>query len=360
MAVTAQAGIFGFGPQAGKDVACQEFHRHKAINLDLGMMDDTRLGPMEIGSGPFPTFPYKAGYTVAGGAEILPRLANTFGWLLYGALGDVDTALVEAGVYDHTFMPLDSDLSYVRWLSLKKYIPKKENLADSDIGELYENCKCVGMSFTLEADQPIRARLDFLGTKTTFVSDIVAWTWSGTYENWHSVPVGCEVGGYIKFTGGGLTNEELSAMRATVNMVNTPLDVRQEKQYGSPELEDITIIERRLTFDVTIKWNNPELYLAIQTGTYNGTEWTSTPLTGELEIAAVATKVIGATTQKYSLTISAPEVMWQLNGPPVLAGGQAVLMRFMGTCLETEAEDYTQFILRNGESSYVWPTDLSP
>jgi hypothetical protein len=360
MAVTAQAGIFGFGPQGAKDQIATTFHRHKAINLDLGMMDDSRLGPMEIGSGPFPTFPYKAGYTVAGGAELLPRLANTFGWLLYAALGDVDSALVETGVYDHTFVPLDTDLSYVRWLTLKKYIPQKESDPDTDIGEIYENCKPVGLSFTLEADQPIRARLDFLGTKTTFVQDISGWVWSGTYENWHSVPVGCEVGGYIKFTGGGLTGEELSAQRATVNLVNTPLDIRQEKQYGSPELEDITIISRTLTFDVTIKWNNPELYLAIQTGAFDGTEWTSTPLTGELEVAAVATKVIGATEQKYSLVIKAPEIMWQLNGPPVLAGGQAVIMRFMGTCLETEAEDYTEFILRNAVSSYAWPAEVSP
>jgi hypothetical protein len=360
MAVTGQAGIFGFGPQGAKDQVATTFHRHKAINLDLGMMDDSRLGPMEIGSGPFPTFPYKAGYTVAGGAELLPRLANTFGWLLYGALGDVSSALVEAGVYDHTFVPLSTDLSYVRWLTLKKYIPMKESDTDTDMGELYENCKCVGMSFTLEADQPIRARLDFLGTKTTFVPDITAWSWSAAYENWHSVPVGCEVGGSIKFTGGGLTNEELSAQRVVVNLVNTPLDIRQEKQYGSPELEDITIIERRLTFDVTVKWNDPDMYLAVQTGQFDGTTWSAEPLTGELEVVAVATKVIGSTTQKYSLTINAPEILWQLNGPPVLAGGQAVIMRFMGTALETESEDYTEFILRNAVASYTWPAEVSP
>lgn len=359
MAVTAQAGIFGFGPQAGKDETCTTFHRHKAINLDLGMMDDTRLGPMEIGSGPFPSFPYKAGYTVAGGAELLPRLSNTFGWLLYGALGDVDSSLVETGVYDHVFTPLSTDLSFVRWMSLRKYIPMKENDPDTDIGELYENCKLVGMSFTLEADQPIRSRLDFLGTKTTFVPDISSWAWSGAYENWHSVPVGCEVGGYVTFTGGGLTDEELCVQRVIVNLANQPLDIRQEKCFGSPELGDITIIQRQLTFDATISWNNPDLYLAIQTGQFDGTTWTSTPLTGELEVSAVATKVIGATTEKYSLTVNAPEVMWQLNGPPVLAGGQAVIMRFMGTALETDS-DYATFTLRNGTSAYSWPAPVSP
>ena len=358
MAVTAQAGIFGFGPQSAKDSVATTFYRHKAMNIDLGWQDDSRLGPLEIGSGPFPTFPYKAGYVIGGGAELLPRLEDTFGWLMYALLGDVSSAQVNTDpAYDHTFKPLSSDLAFVRWLTLRKYFPRKEADAATDLGEEYLNCKPVGMTFSLEHDQPIRARLDFLGMSGTLVDDISGWTWgNAAYESWYSVPVGCEIGGSISFTGGGLTAEELPIVRAQVSMQNVPLDLRQEKVYGSPYLEDVTIIERRLTFDVTVKWNNPQVYKAILTNDIAGTTWASSPLTGELEVIAVATKNIDDTlaAYPYSLTLNAPEIMWQLNGAPVLAAGQAIMMRLTGTALETAA-DYTTMAIRNGVAAYAWP-----
>src|SRR4030067_2985873 len=88
MAVTAQAGIFGFGAQGAMEQPATEFFPPTATLIDLGILDDIRVGPLELGSGPFPTFPYKAGFIVGGGVEIQPRLEDSLGWLLYAALGD--------------------------------------------------------------------------------------------------------------------------------------------------------------------------------------------------------------------------------------------------------------------------------
>lgn len=513
MAVTAQAGIFGFGPQSAKEVEATTFYRHKATLIDLGVMDDIRVGPLEIGSGPFPTFPYKAGYIVGGGVEIQPRLEDSIGWLLYAALGDVETTDTDP-VFSHEFKPLAADQAFVRWLTLRKYIPMKEGDTDTDLGEKYMDCKPVSLTLTLPNDAPITARWDFMGRNYELISDFTAgtpavanttslvrssnvvtvtideeigivegqdiviagvtaaafngtfpiqlvtdvltissmarasnkvsvttstshgletgdqltisgatepefnvtvnvevvdvdefefvqvgaddtatgspvatvvrtrtfkyaqvavndtasvqgtatftplgeaWTWANTYEDWGSIPVGCELGGYIKFTGGGLTNEELPVVGARVTFANQNLDIRQEKVYGSPFLEDITIIQRQITFDVTIKWNNPELYKAITTGSINGTEWSSSPLTGSLNIAMVGSGLIPTSGTKYQLNITAAEVMWQMNGPIQLAGGSAIMMRFTGTALDSPGNDYATFTLVNGVEEYVWP-----
>lgn len=437
MAVTAQAGIFGFGPQSGKGSVATEFYRHKATTIDLGMLDDIRVGPLEIGSGPFPTFPYKAGYIVGGGVEMQPRLEDSIGWLLYAVLGDVDTTGPTDGWYKHSFMPLDTDLSFVRWLTLRKYIPMKEGDLQTDLGEEYEDCKPVGLTINLMNDQPLTARWDFMGrtyrsvpfigsatqatttdltrasgvttvttstdhgfvvgdnivvagvtaadfngafyiatapTSTTFtylqpglgddtatvqgtVDSGADWSWENLYEEWQTIPVGCEVGGYIKFTGGGLTDEELPVVGARMTFANQNLDIRQEKVYGSPALEDITILQRQLTFECTIKWNNPQLYRAVQTGSITGGEWSSSPMTGSMDVAAVATALAGTSiSQKFELDITSPEIMWQMNGPITLAAGQAVMLSFTGTALEPSSGDYATFDLYNEVTDYTWPT----
>jgi hypothetical protein len=511
LAVTAQAGIFGFGPQSAMESPATALYRHKATLIDLGVMDDIRVGPMEIGSGPFPTFPYKAGYIVGGGVELQPRLESSLGWLLYSALGDVATTGPVDSAYTHEFKPLASDQSFVRWLTLRKYIPMKEGDADTDIGEEYTDCKPTGLTLTLANDAPITARWDFMGRTFELVDDVMAgtpvvvdnlsldrlsnvvtvvtdgnhgfhtgyqvviagvtpssfngtfniseitnnfailaadrasnivtiqtdashglsngdivvvsgctpstfngtfsvtvvdldefsyvnvgvdestsvegevdftpldeftyaqtgsdegdsvpgtstwgtqWVWENAYEDWGSIPVGCELGGHIEFTGGGMSGETLPVVGARVTFANQNLDVRQEKVYGSPFLEDITIISRQITFDVTIKWNNPELYKAILTGSTTGSEWSSRPLVGSLDITMVGTDTIGAGATKFSLGITAADVMWQMQGPIQLAGGQAVIMRFMGTALEPDVGDYATFTLINGESAYSWP-----
>lgn len=96
--VISQSGIFGFGPQASEGVIAPSFYRHKSQDIDFAPIDDVRMGPPEIGGVPVPTFPYKVGAMSSGGATIAPRLEDTFGWLLYGALGDVTTSGSVTGV----------------------------------------------------------------------------------------------------------------------------------------------------------------------------------------------------------------------------------------------------------------------
>jgi hypothetical protein len=359
MAVTAQAGIVGWGPQIGKGTIATVFHKHKATTIDLGMLDDVRMGALEIGGSPFPTFPYKAGYSIGGGFEIQPRMEDVLGWLLYSLMGDCSSAVVgTTDAYKHTFKPLAADTSAVKWMTLKKYIPKKDNNNSTDLGEIFTDCKPVAMTLDLAAEQPLSARMDFIGRTWTPVADTTAWTWANAaYEDWHSIPVGCEVGGFVKFTGGGLSDFVLPAVAARVTMVNQNLPLPQEKVIGSFGLEDVTIVTRQMAFDITVKWNDPELLLAIQGGANNATGWTSTPLVGELFLtAATATEIPDDSGENYRMEVEATNVVFQLNGPPVLAAGRAVMLRFMGTVMEPNSGAYAEVRVVNAKTAYTWPS----
>lgn len=465
MAVTASGGIFGFCPQITKESlpAVPVWYRHRASVMDLGVLDGQQVGPLEIGGGPFPTFPYKSGYAVGGGVTFQPRLENTVGWLLYAALGskkstvpvpgtnvhaeitetpgslpqavttaitappsggayitvligatvgatfgggtltivgtdNLDSALTRTftltgaatGAYiapneaetlfktvtsltvstagtpaadkftvkyrvawTHNFVPNTSDKSHVKWISASKYIPMKDADAGTDLYEVYSDCKPLSLMFTLPNDAPIGCRMDMLG-RDFVLSEDAPLTFANQYEDWGSIPLGCETGGYIKFTGGGLSGVELPVVAAQVGWANAPLDLRQERVFGDPRLEDITIVQRTMSYDIMVKWNNPELYRAILTGSKTGLSWTSHALIGQVEALTMASEAFCGT-QKYSLGFTSPECLWQMNGAPTLAAGQAIMMRFTAVALDSTAGDYTTLALTNAQSDYVWP-----
>ena len=462
MAVTAMTGVVGFGPQPAKGTEASEYYRHKATQVDLGIIDDTRLGVPEIGGRPVPTFPYKAGVVVAGGMTLQPRLENTIGWLLRGLLGgyevsetvgatededgvlaaqDLDgTTIADIGLTDppearfismkitlvadvpvtptrilsltgdtttwtwelaglpagvhwfystaevvdateiivptivggnsldagwtldndadsdtyatHTFKFNPADPSAIPWLSFRKHIPRKENAIGSDLGEIFKDCKIVSATLGLANDAPITMRVDAVGRTFTLDHAPDVWTWDNTFEDYQSIPIGAETDGAIEIPDG----TELPIVAATVGFANAPLDFRQEKVFGDPYLEDVTVIQRALTFDIVVKWNNPDLYAEVLTGTTTGTDWTSTPFVSSLDIHTFApTAIPGVTgTPKYELNIAARSVMMGLNGPITLAGNQAVLMRFTGTALDNVGE-YVTFVLKNKQPHYGWP-----
>jgi hypothetical protein len=359
MAVTAAAGIVGFGPQNKKStdvgyVAPTTFYRHKATQVDLAVLDDTRLGDDEVGGRPVPTFPYKAGIQVGGGMTLQPRLQDTIGWLLYGMMGDVSSAQVTTTeAYDHTFKFDAADAGSVRWLSFRKYIPRKDGGADTDLGEIYTDCKILGAAFTLASDRPLQSRIDVMGR--TFSLDFAAdaWTWANTFEDYPTIPIGAHTSGYITMAG-----QQLPIVQATVNFANQPLDTRMERVYGSPYLEDVTIVKRQLSFDLLVKWNNPDLYAQILTGEATGTVWSPEPFSGAFEVMMSAFEKIGTSDHEHSLKVTCPSAMLALNGGITLAGGQAVLMRFNGVALDPSAGEYATFVLRNGKDAayYAWPT----
>jgi len=358
MAVTAQAGVFSWGGQTAKGAVATTFYQHRAADIDLGAVSDDRLGPPEVGGIPVPTFPYRAGIMAAGGATINPRLEDTFGWLLEGAAGAWSVATDKdvlgttvTGFNAHTFK-FATDAGFVPWMSFRKHIPP---ISTGGLGETFVDCKIVSMALAFPNDGPIQARVDVLGRTPEF-DDSPTFSYGNTeFEDYESIPVACVTGGYLKVPDFSAT--ALPITQATVTLANQPLDIRQEKVYGSPYLEDVTVIGRQLTVDMILKWTDPELYLAILTGSTTGTQWSPAPWMGDLDVMALSTKLAILTTP-WQLRVEAESMMYQVVGGIRLAGNNAVMMRVQGTAIAPSTGDYFKFHLGNliNSTGYTWPT----
>lgn len=358
MAVTAQAGTFSFGGQTGKGTVASTFYRHRAADIDLATISDDRIGPPEVGGVPTPTIPYRAGVMAAGGAMINPRLEDTIGWLLYGAAGSVATTADEnvfgttdTGLYHHVFK-FASAAGFVPYMSFRKEVPGQTS-AD-DLGETFQDCKIVNMTVALPNDGLITSRVDVLGraADTNFTTN-PSWSYDNTFEDYPSIPIGSVTGGYLKVP--TYSANELPITAATVTLTNAPLDIRQEKNFGSPYLDEVTVVGRSLTVDMILKWVDPELYRDIITGSTTGTQWTAAPYVSDLDILTVSPNDIVGLNNPYQLRIQAPAVMYQVQGGIRLAGNQAVMLRVTGTALAS-TQDYIQFHVANEATQYVWPT----
>ena len=367
MSQTSNAGVFGFGLQVdgAKDGAIATWHRHQAADIDLGIVDDVRLGPPEIGGIPTPTFPYKAGYVVGGGATVYPRLEDVIGWLLLGTLGDASVALGEdidanavVGLNHHTFKFKSGANDFVPFMGFRKLIP--HTTAANVIGQEFTNCKATGLTLGFPNDGPISARVDALGIDWE-LEEAPTYTWDNTYENWGSIPVATAqhsaVGGHIKFTpaSGAIT---LPVVGASMTLANIPLDIRQEKIYGSPKIQDVTILSRAASFDLLVKWDDPDLYQEILTGSTTGTEWSDDPFVGALEILTQSTAEIGVAPLNlpYKMRVKSAEVLMQQVGDIVLASNQAIMMRMSAQALAPSSGEYVSIEMQNEVAAYVLPS----
>jgi len=358
MAITAMNGVLSFGPQPAKGTAASTtFYKHRASDIDLSTISDDRLGPPEVGGQPVPTIPYRAGVVAAGGATLLPRLQNTLGWLLYGAVGAVATTANQdvlgttvTGFFNHGFT-FASDSTYLPWMTWRKYTPGTNTA--SAMGEVFRDTKIISFTLGLPNDGLITSRVDVLGCMPSY-ADPTAWTYTNTnWEDYQSIPIGCVTTGYMQIP--SFSGSDLPIVAGTLTFANAPLDMRQERVYGDPYLQDITIIARSLAVDLIIKWEDPQLYKKLMTGTTSGMSWTMAPYVANLDVLCVSSRLAILTTP-WQLRVRSDNVMYQMNGGIRLAGNGSVMMRLTGTVIApTSGAAYT-VNLGNTNTSYVWPT----
>jgi len=126
--------------------------------------------------------------------------------------------------------------------------------------------------------------------------------------------------------------------------------------FGSAFRDDVTIVSRALTFNFIVKWTNPDLYRAVITGSKTGTTWSSTPFTARVDVMAYAGSNLTGSTVPASLRIESRSILLSIVGTPVLAGADAVLLRFAGSALDDPGYDYVHMSLVNLINGYTWPT----
>lgn len=263
----------------------------------------------------------------------------------------VSVAFEDAVGKTHTFTMDSTNPSYVPWMGLRKSVPAGND--GISLGETYEDCKIAGLTLTFPNDGLINARVDVIGRTFTMERN-PAWAVTPAFEDYESVPIGSVIGGFLKTPFFG--EQILSVVGANIAWQNAPLDPKAEKVYGSPYLEDITVVGRSLAVDLIVKWVNPDLYQKILSNSTTGTTWSAVPFTTRLDIQALSPALMPGSLLNYAIRVQAQKVMLAMRGGIELAAGNAVMMRFSGVALDVST-NFVEFSLTNlkAGADYIWP-----
>ncbi len=369
MSVPAQGGLFGVALQAakiGRDGTFAngdlDWYKMRAMRIGLGAVQDQQVFPPEVGGIIVPTGAFKQARFFAGDVVLIPRLEESIGLLLFGAMGDASSISNKnadgesiTGLYTHVFT-FDPDSSYyLPWMAVRRTVPGAEE-ADTH-GELGFDCKVANLRLTIPQMGKVAAQLTVIGRDFKF-DDGSDWAWKNEdFESHESSP---DVGaGNFKL--GGVQYPIVAAVIDMVNGLTTP---RDEMVIGDFAPDDFVPLTRAMTIRIVYKWEDPALFRKIYTGTAEGTEWTNLPFMDEtngnyaFEASFESPGKVGTTDAPYRLLIRANRVTWAPDGPVELRGGTIVQQTFVGTVLAPDTGDsYAEIIVENGHdgTAYVLP-----
>jgi hypothetical protein len=346
MTVPAQPGVISFGIQAGKGELATDFFRHRAVSVNYGPVQDPRVFPPEVGGVLTPTGAYKGGIFMAGGFTIMPRLQNYLGYLLLATMGQVVTTPAGGVLQSHKFT-FAADQAYLPWMSVRKKVPGATPLWEIGLDNLVTSAR-----FDFPQNGILSARFDFLGRVPDWTTPPTE-VYAGPYEDYPSVPITCDVDGYLQLPNTYYSTTEVPITNLSVMLANNLTTPAQEMIIGSPYPDDYVPLSRGATVQAVLKYADPQLYLDIMTGAVAGTTWAPLPFTSNLDVMIKSPGYVPTTTTKYSLRVQASTVMWNVNGSPVLSGGDIVLLPLIGTVLEPTSGDYLSFTVVNDAAPYT-------
>lgn len=354
MTVAASSAVFGFGPQTAKGTLATTWYRHKATRVNVGSQQVVEQFPAEIGGGFHPTGAYKRMAFGAGQAIVNPRLENVIGWLLYAAAGRVSTVAntPETGMHRHIFSP-PTTASGMKWLSVRRYIPGASGASDN-LGEVLKDCRCAGFRLACAPGTIATAAFTFVGREPKLSeTGVDSWTWANDYERYPSVPLAHQ--GSLSLDG-----TEQPATNVVVDLTNQYTTPQEEMIIGSPYPDDLILRRQTLTVTWTYKWQDPDLYKALLTGTNSESsgliDWSPTVHTASFELDLYSPGNVSGKSNPYRLRVYATEFTWQAAGPPELIGDGWLSLEFTGVAQEQTSGNTFEIWLENEVSAYSWPT----
>lgn len=262
-----------------------------------------------------------------------------------GSTPTITVAVYKKNVHDFKFA---ADVSSLPWVYVRKYIP-----GDTALYEQGLDNKVTSMRFALPQNGIISTRMDFLGRVPDWSTPSPV-NWKGAFEDYTSVPITCDINGSIKLPNSYYSSAEVPITSLVCTMTNNLTSPTQEMIIGSPYPDDFVPLSRAMSFQATVKWSDPQLYLDIMTGNTTGTGWSSNPFVSNLDATITAPGTIPGDTSQYSLEIKAGRIMWGVAGPPTLVGGDIITLPLIGTALLPAAgTEYAEFIVTNENVSYA-------
>lgn len=369
MTVPAQAGLFGFAMQAAKvgeggtftptESNLLDWLRVRSVRNAADLIQGDQLFPPEVGGPINPTGAYKDSAYFGGDFDIIPRMEETLGFLLWGTLGDASSATGKyvdgstvANVNTHIFRQ-DTSSSYTQpWMAFRRSIPGAVPATDTK-GITGFDCKIAQMTLQIPAAGKLAVNITVMG-RDSFQEQPPVWSWANTLEDTQSTP---DAGrGYFKIAG-----VEYPITGAQIVINNTLTTPQQEMVVGSFHPDDFIALQRSIQIQMVYKWKDPALYNEIYNGGSASQDWSSLPFITDTAGAVFAFEAsfqapanIPGTSTPYELRLRANRVVWQTQGPIELAGAQIVQQAYTCTVLEPAGgADYFTASLVNGQTSYA-------
>lgn len=373
MTITAQSSVFSLAVQSAKNgsasnitVGDLDWYRTRAPRIGIGTIQQQETFPLETGGPIVPTGSFKSGQYPAGDVEMIPRAEEFLGYLLYGATGACDTA--EDSVYDSEAETLDAatytgvnshrfkfaaDGYTLPWLATRVRVPGAT--AGDVYGEVHQDMKINSFRLNIPAAGLLGASVGFQGLKSFYpnATAVNAWTYENTTEDSLSAPHS----GKGQFLLGG---DAYPITGASIELVNNLSSPQQEMVVGSYHPDDAVSISRALQIRIVYKWENPDFYRQLLTGSTSGTEWDSIPFLQDTADAGAKAfegvfqspgNIPGVTggDLPFELKVVANRVVWQIDrGGIELQAGNIIQVPYVGTVLEPAAgEEYLEIYLQN-------------
>lgn len=329
------------------------WYKFKTVSSSMGLMQGVQQMPPETGADLTPTDMFKDMVMFAGEFELLPRTSNVFGWLLYGALGKVTSAVRASGAYTHTFEFAD-DQTYIPWMSFRRLLPGKDRGGeDKKYGEIGYDSRIASLRFTVPArgQVAVSGALQALNSKTVNRPN---WTYENAdYDAANTIPLAgygsCKIGG-----------EDFSLTGVVIEVNNGMTN--DEFVVGNFHLDDMTMQQRVVSIRAVIKYRNADILNQINTGSKNGSEWSPKPFTVDSANSAAFEAILNGSEDAqaddpYGMAIRAGRVVWQVGRPIQIAGGEIIQQEVIGTVVTAPAgTPYFEVDLINNEASYDWPS----
>lgn len=366
MSLPAQGGILSYAVQPAKigeggvfDHTTLAWFKVRAPQVSVGAQQDQQIFPMETGGPLTPSGAFKQAKFFAGQADLIPRLENSFGWLLLGALGKASSVtgknadgVTTTGVNTHIFSYDTALPSYQPWMAVRRMVPGLTS--PENLGEIGYDCKIATLRFIVPAMGKVASQFTMIG-RDFQQDDASDWVYeNATFEDSSSTPDS----GRGQFAFGG---NEYPVTGCTVDINNGLTTPQQEMVIGSFAPDDLVALTRNVQIRFVYKYENSELHRQVFTGAVDGTTWTSMPFITasgggvhavDLRFQSPAT-IPGSSSVPYGIRIRANNATLATEGGIQLQAGGIISQMFVLTILEPSAGNYVEVVIENAETNYV-------
>ena len=352
---------WGFGPQTAKGSVATTFYKFRVLRAGGGDQTLSEPMPPEAGSDPFVDGVDALGAFGAEQIDMIPRLEDDFGWLLYAMCGaaSMTPSLPVATMSTHVFRVASADMLDIPYITTRKVLGAGDD--DALWGTQILDCKVQGGIFNFAGASRFSARFSIYGREPSFQDDN-SWSWDQGPEGNTSIATSINTVGYFKLpeymTAVSYTADEIPVNSARITFGNQLTQPQQEFIIGSPYPFAISNLYRSMVIEAVYKWENKDLYAYMRANAGTGASIPWSPVVYESDFRVkMATSAAFVGTTPRSIEFYAQRVFWFPSAPPEVAGVNEVLLPFTGVVARPASGDTFRIEMVNGRTTaYTWPT----